>query len=1103
MNYVGRILSNFKDFYKEINSATLTGAIDVIAVEQEDGSIVSSPFHVRFGKMGVIRAREKVVDIEVNGQPVPDIHMKLGEAGEAFFVEELEGNETEDEMPAYLATSPLPSSLDLMKEGIEQLHQQVANQKSRGTMTLQSQSMMTIEGENEITEKEVEAVVIAVEGSNPSVGGFEDAKIINEMNRKDSDQSLYMSSHNTMDGFPQSEDEFARLDVHLVKKLAEISEKQAEENNGEHGEEREEIMEENDEKNENLESKPKGNLEGKADSHLETKMADQMEGKLELIKEGQSEEDKSEYEDKLVLIVDDTHSRMSRLDKGVQTEITGEEVTRRAKSPLPWHVEVGKEVAGQPNNTCDAVSSTSSTSPVGMLPKNDSQVSVASVNSSKNLNEVKPMRKRKRKKISKRREMVNRLQDESGSSIEDGNEEILFTLDMSEEEPELVNIARTTSLPMIHGDRKEATEAWASHQYASSCHPFSDGDITPIVSPIGSRPPSPKSDTELEYRKYDAGAQTMLTGDDFKIADNVNWRWGEVPNTPATGEMMGEDKPEEKTSGGIFQFMRATKKMRHQPDQEGIYLDDLELESEIAALYLYQKSPAQFPGAKDEDCESGRGASLPQSPVSMDREPHDVVRPQPRRPEIVPEIAMSLCGGLRQPEMTVPQDKFLQHMISYDELCRQPNLLSNPNLVIKIEDKYYNWQIAGPMVMSALAFQRPLGEDAVTTLIKEHMPKKEPRKSYWMWWRTEEGEAKKGEAKKDSPGPTPIQHSTSMPGTPSKTLERRRQLTNDIYNSTDESDVEKEQKGPILVNKENPIIVTSSDSTVIAMTQTVRCEKYKKTLKLSSEQLKKLKLQPGRNSITFSVTTRYQGTSMCEANIFLWKWNDKVVISDIDGTITKSDVLGQLLPVIGKDWSQAGIAHLYNMIYRNGYKFVYLSARAIGQARITRDYLKWIRQGEQGLPDGPLLLSPSSLISAFHREVIERKPEEFKISCLKDITALFPLSHNPFVAGFGNKINDVWAYREVGIPISRIFTVNHKGELRMEESHTFMSSYTKLSDIVDHFFPPLIDLEDSKKVKVTSGNFHAPSEFSSFTYWREPLPDIETEILEVKDVARS
>ena len=61
MNYMGRLLSNFKGFYNEINSATLTGAIDIVMIKREDGSYVTSPWHVRFGKMGVLRSREKVV----------------------------------------------------------------------------------------------------------------------------------------------------------------------------------------------------------------------------------------------------------------------------------------------------------------------------------------------------------------------------------------------------------------------------------------------------------------------------------------------------------------------------------------------------------------------------------------------------------------------------------------------------------------------------------------------------------------------------------------------------------------------------------------------------------------------------------------------------------------------------------------------------------------------------------------------------------------------------------------------------------------------------------------------------------------------------------
>lgn len=50
---------------------------------------------------------------------------------------------------------------------------------------------------------------------------------------------------------------------------------------------------------------------------------------------------------------------------------------------------------------------------------------------------------------------------------------------------------------------------------------------------------------------------------------------------------------------------------------------------------------------------------------------------------------------------------------------------------------------------------------------------------------------------------------------------------------------------------------------------------------------KSLKLKNGPNDVVFSVTTQYQGTCRCEGTIYLWNWDDKVIISDIDGTITR------------------------------------------------------------------------------------------------------------------------------------------------------------------------------------------------------------------------
>lgn len=57
---------------------------------------------------------------------------------------------------------------------------------------------------------------------------------------------------------------------------------------------------------------------------------------------------------------------------------------------------------------------------------------------------------------------------------------------------------------------------------------------------------------------------------------------------------------------------------------------------------------------------------------------------------------------------------------------------------------------------------------------------------------------------------------------------------------------------------------------------------YAKTLRLTSDQLKALNLKPGQNSMSFNVN---QAT--CHASMYYWTYDVPIVISDIDGTITK------------------------------------------------------------------------------------------------------------------------------------------------------------------------------------------------------------------------
>uniref|UniRef100_A0A2K6GTE0 phosphatidate phosphatase n=1 Tax=Propithecus coquereli TaxID=379532 RepID=A0A2K6GTE0_PROCO len=430
----------------------------------------------------------------------------------------------------------------------------------------------------------------------------------------------------------------------------------------------------------------------------------------------------------------------------------------------------------------------------------------------------------------------------------------------------------------------------------------------------------------------------------------------------------------------------------------------------------------------------------------------------------LPDVTLSLCGGLSE-NGEISKEKFMEHIITYHEFAENPGLIDNPNLVIRIYNRYYNWALAAPMVLSLQVFQKSLPKATVESWVKDKMPKKSGR---WWFWRKRESMTKQLPESKE--GKSEVPPTRDLPSS-AKEPASARPAEDD--SSSDEGSQELEESIKVDSVPTEPLSHSSTTS-------------YKKSLRLSSDQIAKLKLHDGPNDIVFSITTQYQGTCRCAGTIYLWNWNDKIIISDIDGTITKSDALGQILPQLGKDWTHQGIAKLYHSINENGYKFLYCSARAIGMADMTRGYLHWVNDKGTILPRGPLMLSPSSLFSAFHREVIEKKPEKFKIECLNDIKNLFAPSKQPFYAAFGNRPNDVYAYTQVGVPDCRIFTVNPKGELIQERTKGNKSSYHRLSELVEHVFPLLSKEQNSA--------FPCP-EFSSFCYWRDPFPEVDLDDL--------
>uniref|UniRef100_A0AAX7U3E6 phosphatidate phosphatase n=1 Tax=Astatotilapia calliptera TaxID=8154 RepID=A0AAX7U3E6_ASTCA len=623
-------------------------------------------------------------------------------------------------------------------------------------------------------------------------------------------------------------------------------------------------------------------------------------------------------------------------------------------------------------------------------------------------------------------------------------------------------------------------------------------------SPGNSRPTSPKSDSELIGKPSNTDNQNP----------EMHWAWGELPQaampsvlplksspppvcpvsipvsesthfrviTPeemVDAESIGMESQtitsamQVTTVGGVAARMVADmedtsprpqgkadspskkkdKRSRHL-GSDGIYLDDItELEPEVAALYF----PKSDTGATVRSISDPGLHSTSQSPQSVSSGGDSGVDSYCDPMSDLPSIAISLCGGLND-NREITKEQFYKKTVSYQQFTENPSIIDDPNLVVKIGSKYYNWNTAAPLVLAMQAFQKPLPKAAVENIMKEKMPKKAGR--WWFSWRS-----KNSSAKSDS---------ASERGVYIEAYKCPVHLSDDRLkeesSSSDEDHREAKQNSSLIQTE--PVLTTGGVS-------------YKKTLRLTSEQLLSLQLQDGPNDVVFSVTTQYQGTCRCQGTIYLWNWDDKIIISDIDGTITRSDTLGHILPTLGKDWTHQGIAQLYHKVSQNGYKFLYCSARAIGMADMTRGYLNWVNERGTMLPMGPVLLSPSSLFSALHREVIEKKPEKFKVECLTDIKNLFYPNKQPFYAAFGNRPTDVYSYKEVGVSLNRIFTVNPKGELVQEHAKTNISSYVRLCEVVDHVFP--------LKARASSSDFPCSDTYSHFTYWREQFPLVESQ----------
>ncbi|KAI0660749.1 Lipin/Ned1/Smp2-domain-containing protein [Cubamyces menziesii] len=987
MNYLRGAVSAISapyQYYKDLNPSTLTGAIDVIVVRRpkniaelppeapprqltdEETELVCSPFHVRFGKWQVLRPQDKKVDVFVNGQLVP-FSMKIGEAGEAFFV-----FETDEDVPDSLVTSPI---LEATKPGQTNAQAREAGRFGAGAPSPQPK-------ESQGSSQEPEFLDLNASADSQSRDDLTSSPIPSA-ERPQGDSSDHPS---------------------VLSRTAELG-------------------------------KAMLGVAHEVERTGADKLKDQsVKEALKEAERGQREFVKDRTAATLNMAQNATINFPSLEDKG--DEILPEAEMENVHEPdVRYTNDMVFDVEGYHSQSHgrEASDATLKSRPRGSSPSDTSSPD--------------------------RTPGPSRTPSPSLSTPPSSS--VSFPTFRATSEP-----------PPDHDDFPEPSSSRLANTSTVLRTPSGSAAPRPHLSPL---PAANSSDTE-EY----------------------TWDWGNFPQkTPVRTSFphtLGHGHGHGHLTGTSMDLTPRKGKGRmvsEDPDAErlargrtGVVRDQDDASYGLGGrLTVDKKDPTRFRVFIE-----GRTVEFELALVP----PVDGNGP-----------AVGPLGG----EDEVEDDKrFEQNKVDFDRFLNEAWIVEDANLVLRwAGDKYIRRQDGSPLMDALITWResalrdkhshlssrptspQPLSEDEAIKsegdepASEDRRPKRSvtatgtesaadstgraPTSSSWVrWW----SRSRRTEAARPD-----LSHTNSEPSAAIAAKLRAVEASAPVDATSAMRRTATSASAPPL-----PSTPESSSSTASTPTRGTPepHKRFAKTLRLTSSQLKSLNLKSGANSVTFSLSAT--GVAACSARLFVWDYTDSVVVSDIDGTITKSDALGHVFTMIGRDWTHMGVAKLYTDICRNGYKIMYLTSRAIGQADSTREYLKGIKQNEYQLPEGPVIMSPDRLMASLHREVIMRKPEVFKMACLRDIQKLFGgPTHNPFYAGFGNRITDALSYRSVSIPSSRIFTIDSTGEVKMEllELAGYKSSYIHMTDLVDQMFPPI--------------NRKWASEYTDFNYWKAPIQD--------------
>ncbi|KAK8949765.1 hypothetical protein KSP40_PGU017924 [Platanthera guangdongensis] len=206
------------------------------------------------------------------------------------------------------------------------------------------------------------------------------------------------------------------------------------------------------------------------------------------------------------------------------------------------------------------------------------------------------------------------------------------------------------------------------------------------------------------------------------------------------------------------------------------------------------------------------------------------------------------------------EETFNSHRVSEDEFkVSGQSIVNNQNLIIRYKNMYFPWDKAANLVIGKAVFGSGFSckiMDQIPIDIKEMTrtsgdlqgvsPSSSPFSRRWRLW------------------PIPFRRSRTLQHSNSSSSNE------DLFVDT-EPGWQNPEKNPVSNSHPSPR------------------KQHFRTYIPTTEQIASLKLKDGQNMVTFSFSTRVLGKQevVVDAHIYLWKWNARIVISDVDGTITK------------------------------------------------------------------------------------------------------------------------------------------------------------------------------------------------------------------------